>query len=269
MSAMAPVCPGRFQPGPVMNDLVKLALVAACVCVASLATRRFGHAVGGTLGGLPMIAGPITGFVMLANPVPTVQGIVLATLVCLPATMAHLLTFAWCALRWPWWLALLAANMAFFALGLSLSLWPWSAWQATLLVVLSLVLANAAMPRRRVAAAAVRIPGVELLCRVLVAMGVAWLIIRSAGVAPAAISGLLLAVPITGNVLPCFTRQGHGAAATVTLLRGFMRGLSGFVAFFLTLLWALDPMSPGAAYATAWAVALAVASALYVWHRRR
>lgn len=34
---------------------LKLALVGASVLLSSLAARRFGHAVGGTLAGLPMI----------------------------------------------------------------------------------------------------------------------------------------------------------------------------------------------------------------------
>ncbi len=131
-----------------------------------------------------------------------------------------------------------------------------------------LALGGMAMPRLRIAPGAVDIPHVELACRVAAAMFVAWLIMRSAGVAPAALSGLLLAVPITGNVLPCFTLPRYGAAATVALLRGFVRGLSGFCAFFVTLYVALGVLPSVLAYALAWAAALAVASGLYLWQQR-
>lgn len=41
--------------------LLKRALVGASVLLSSLAARRFGRAVGGTIAGLPMIVGPIMG----------------------------------------------------------------------------------------------------------------------------------------------------------------------------------------------------------------
>lgn len=249
--------------------LIKLSLVAASVLLSSLAARRFGHAVGGTLGGLPMIAGPIAGFVLLASDVQTTQSIALATLVCLPATAVHLTTFAWSVLRWRWPIALLMANLAFFALGSTLPQLSLVPWQTVLLVLLVLALGHRAMPVVQLRAAAVHIPNLELGLRVVAAVLLAGFIIETAGVVPAALSGLLLAVPITGNVLPCFTLPRHGAQATVILLRGFLRGQVGFAAFFATLLWGLEHVSPGLAYAGAWAVALAVASGLYAWQSRR
>lgn len=248
--------------------LLKLLLVAASALLSSLAARRFGHAVGGTLAGLPMIAGPIMGFVLASTPVQDVRAIALATLVCLPATVAHLVTFAWSGTRLPWWLALALANVAFFGLGALMPVLGLTPAISCALAFAVLALGGMAMPRLRIAPGAVDIPHVELACRVAAAMFVAWLIMRSAGVAPAALSGLLLAVPITGNVLPCFTLPRYGAAATVALLRGFVRGLSGFCAFFVTQYVALGVLPSVLAYALAWAAALAVASGLYLWQQR-
>lgn len=249
--------------------LLKLLLVAASALLSSLVARRFGHAVGGTLAGLPMIAGPIMGFVLASTPVEGVRDIALATLVCLPATVAHLVVFAWSAVRWPWWLSLALANVAFFGVGALMPLLGLPAWPSCLLAFVALALGGPAMPRLPVRHGAVDIPSVELACRVAAAMLVAWLIMRSAGVAPAAFSGLLLAVPITGNVLPCFTLPRYGAAATVALLRGFVRGLSGFGAFFVTLALGLGHAPAGAVYAAAWAAALLVALSLYGLSQRR
>jgi hypothetical protein len=248
---------------------LKLLLVAASVLLSSLAARRFGHAVGGTLGGLPMIAGPIAGFVLLAAPVQEVRGIASATLVCLPATVAHLLTFAWTSVRGPWWLGLLLANAAFFSAGLALPLLQMPAWSSPPLALLALVLGQALMPRLHVRPAPVAISPLELACRVLAAMLVAWLIVRSAGLAPAAWIGLLLAVPIPGSVWPAFTLPRHGAAATAALIRGFLRGLFGFVAFFSTLGAMLERTGALTAYVSAWGAALLVAIGLYLWQERR
>jgi len=39
----------------------------------------------------------------------------------------------------------------------------------------------------------------------------------------------MLAMPITGIVLPAFTLPRHGAGVVVALLAGFVRGQAGFV----------------------------------------
>jgi len=241
--------------------LLKLALVAASVLFSSLVARRFGHAVGGTVAGLPMIAGPIMGFVLWQEPAAAARAIALATLVCLPATAAHMLTFAWCARRWHWAWGWVAANSVFLAVGSALNVMPSTLWTAAAVALLSLLLGRAAMPRDRLTAGAVDIPRIELACRVAAAVALAGVIVRSAGVVPAALSGLLLAVPISGNVLPCFTLPRHGPAATTALLAGFMRGLLGFLVFFVTLAAAVEPWGRGPAYAAAWVAALLTAYA--------
>jgi hypothetical protein len=249
--------------------LLKLLLVAASVLLSSLAARRFGHAVGGTIAGLPMIAGPIIGFVLLQEPLASTRAIVLATLVCLPATVAHLISFAWCATRWYWGVALLVANVVFVAVGALLVVVQLPAAAACAAALAAPAIGLLALPRLPLAPGAATIASLELVCRVLVALAIAALIMRSAGSAPAAFSGLLLAIPITGNVLPCFTLPGHGAAATVALLAGFMRGLFGFACFFVTLYAGLAHAPVGPAYAGAWVAALAMALLLYGLRRRR
>ncbi|MFT3957154.1 MAG: hypothetical protein QM722_23070 [Piscinibacter sp.] len=249
--------------------LLKLLLVAASALLSSLVAKRFGHAVGGTLAGLPMIAGPIMGFVLWSTPTEGVRDIALATLICLPATVAHLATYAWSATRRAWWWSLALANVVFFGLGALLPLLQLPPWLACALALAAFAVGGRLMPRLPVVPGAVAIPRAELACRVAAAVAVAWLIVRSAGVAPAAFSGLLLAVPITGNVLPCFTLPRYGAAATVALLRGFVRGLSGFGAFFVTLYLGLGAWPQPLAYAAAWAAAITVALSLYGLSQRR
>lgn len=242
---------------------LKLALVALSVLLASLAARRFGHAVGGTIAGLPMIAGPIMGFLLLQQTPAQVHDIAVATLVCLPATVLHLLSYAWSVARWHWrWpAALLLANMVFVCAGAAL-LWRPAPDVVVFALALFATLAGPhAMPRLKLVPGAVAIPRVELALRVAAAMAMALALIRGAAVMPAGASGLLLAIPITGNVLPCFTLPRHGSAATVALLAGFVRGLLGFASFFITLGFGLQRWPVGVAYALAWAAALAAVGA--------
>jgi hypothetical protein len=250
----------------------KLALVAASVLLATLVARRFGHGIGGTIGGLPMIAGPIVGFVLWQEPLPQVRAIVLATLTCLPAAVLHMSTLAHLAARgWRWWTAVIAVNALFVAgCALLLALRP-TPWAAALMTLAAPPLGLALMPRLRLSPGRVDIPQVELLLRIGAAVAMAWAIVEAAGSLPPLVSGVLLATPIAANVLPCFTLPRYGAAATVALMAGFVRGLSGFAAFFVTLHLALGRLPMAGAYALAWFVAVAVALAVYAaqsaWRR--
>lgn len=248
---------------------LKLALVGASVLFASLASRRYGHGVAGTLAGLPMIAGPIMGFVLWQQTPGQARAIALATLQCLPAMVLHMVVFAHAARRASWFGAWLAANLAFLLAGALLSRGPLPAAYACTLPVLAVLAGLKAIPLPRPGAARragpVHVPTIELVLRVLVAMAIAAVVVHGAAWLPPLASGLLLAIPIVGNVLPCFTLPRHGADATVLLLRGFLFGLFGFAAFFVALVVALGQAGPGSAYLWAWLAALLVALGVYGW----
>jgi len=243
---------------------LKLGLVAASVLLASLAARRFGHTVSGTLAGMPMIAGPIMGFVLLQPPMAHARAIALATLVSLPAMVLHLVLFARSASRLRWPAALALANAAYLALGALLTALDPPPVLASVAALVAPAIGLACMPRLGGARLAVTIPRVELALRVVSALAMAAAILLGAAVFPPAVSGLMLAIPITGNVLPCFTLPRDGAGATAALLVGFVRGLFGFAAFFVALYWGLGMFDTGPAYALGWLAALAAALTVYL-----
>lgn len=256
--------------------VLKLGLVATSVLLASLAARRYGHGVAGALAGMPVIAGPIMIFVLLQQPRAHAADIALATLVCLPATILHLVVFAaLAAARAPWWAGLIGANLAFIGGGWWLGQLAQPAGAVYVLALLAPALGLPAM--RRCARAAgpgipaggpVPIPRSELAWRVGAALVMASAIMLGADVLPVMASGLLLAIPIAGNVLPCFTLPRHGAQATVALLAGFVRGLFGFAAFFVTLHASLPSVGKGGAILAALGAALAAALAVHAAHQR-
>ncbi|MBA2674082.1 MAG: hypothetical protein H0U68_10420, partial [Ramlibacter sp.] len=130
----------------------------------------------------------------------------------------------------------------------------------------------ALIPRGAPARGPVAVPRIEFVLRIVAALAMAATIILGADTLPPGISGLLLAVPITGSVLPWFTLPRYGAAATVALMGGFVQGLHGFVAFFLTLYLALGRLSGAAAFCLALVAAAATAVAVQRvrrWHTRR
>jgi len=246
--------------------VAKLALVAASIWGASLLARRYGHAVSGALAGLPVIVGPIIAMLLIDLPAARVRGIALATLVCEPAMLLHIVVFANAARRFRWPACLALAVAAFLLAASLLTRLAWDAVAVALLAVAALAFATRALPTSGAAAdAPVTVPRSELVWRIAVALAIAGSVMWGADHLPAAIAGALLAVPITGSVLPCFTLPRHGPQATARLLAGFVRGQSGFVAFFIVLVGLLPHAPKAVAFAAAVAAALAAPLVLRRW----
>jgi hypothetical protein len=245
--------------------IFKLALVAASILGATLAAKRWGHAASGLLAGMPMIIGPITAILLVDQSAERVRDILLATLQSQPAMLLHVLAFAWAARRWRWLPCLLVANGVYLGLALLLTRIDLPPAAAIALVALTWWAALRAMPRHdaSVGAGRVQVPRSELWWRLAAALGVAGGVIQGAATMPAAWGGVLLAAPITGNVLPAFTLPRHGAAATVQLLRGFVHGQLGFAAFVTAMVLLLPLLHPAAA----WTLAV-VAATLAPWLNR-
>src|SRR5205823_8037128 len=86
---------GGRQPPPVtLETFLKLLLVPFAVWLASLAARRWGHAVSGYLGGLPLIGGPITLYLALEHGEDFAARSATLTLAAILGQSAHLLAFA-------------------------------------------------------------------------------------------------------------------------------------------------------------------------------
>lgn len=247
---------------------LKLALVALSVLSSTLAARRFGHRVGGAVAGMPMIAAPVIAILLLDHDAGQVRAVALATLVCLPAAVVHIVSFAAGAGRWSATVCISLALLAYACASLVLTQLAFPPVPVCLLALAAPAAGLWFTAHHAGPATPVAVPRLELVLRIAVAVAMAALIIAGADVLPPAVSGLLLAVPITGSVLPCFTLPRYGAAATRSLMAGFLQGLHGFAAFFITLYWALGTTGRLAAFLIALAAALATAVAMQALRRR-
>lgn len=252
--------------------VLKLALVAFSVWLSTFAAKRFGHAVGGAVAGLPLIAGPIIAILLVDQGEQQVRAIALATLACVPAAIAHIVASAHAARRFPWPVGLAIALTVFALVGTLLTRLALPVSAVCLLALAAPPLGLLLVPRGAPLRGPVAVPRIEFVLRIAAALAMAATIILGADTLPSAISGLLLAVPITGSVLPWFTLPRYGAAATVALMGGFVQGLHGFAAFFLVLYAALGRLGGAGAFCLALAAALATAVAaqgVRRWQTRR
>ena len=245
----------------------KLALVPAAVWRASLAARRWGHAVSGYLGGFPMIGGPITLFLAIDLGPEFAARSALVTLAAVAGQSAHLLTFSAVGRAAGPVIALYAGWSAYAAVSATVGAIPLAAWTALALAAGGLALAWRLLPRPRGVATLPAVPPFELWLRLGVALGLAVVILFGANALGPTVSGILLSMPITGSIMPPFTLRLYGPDSLARLLRGFVTGLSGFVTFFFIVSVAVVPLGVAAAFSLA--TAGAVAMVAFVSRRSR
>jgi hypothetical protein len=240
-----------------MAVLLKISLVPVVVWLASVAGRRWGHAVSGWISGLPLIAGPISVF-LAQDPGPAFAAAsATTTLQVTGAAALHCWTYAWAARRLGWLASLLAGWAAFVLGALALGAVPLPPLGGFALALATLALLLATLPHVPPASGPVHIPGVELAVRIVAAAALAAVVMLGASVLGPRLSGVLITFPITGSVLPAFTRALYGADATARLVAGFVSGLFAFAVFHFVAAASLEALGAAAAYPLAVVAALA------------
>ena len=247
-----------------VETLLRLALVPAAVWLASLAARRWGHAVSGYLGGMPMIGGPITLFLAIDLGPAFAARSALFTLAAVAAQSAHLMALAHTGQRRGWLAALAGGWTAFAVMALVVTQLPMSLLVAGVFAATGLAIAWRWLPRVHGEAPPPAIPPMELRLRLVAAVALAGLILWSAPIFGPTVSGVLLSLPITGSIMPPFTLALYGPGALTRLIRGFVVGLTGFSSFFLVVAATVVPWGIAPSFVAALGAALA---ALYVANR--
>jgi uncharacterized membrane protein (GlpM family) len=238
---------------------VKLLLAPTFVVGASLAARRFGVRVGGLIGGLPVVAGPILLAYALAHGRSFAAGAAAGTLLGLVSLIAFVVVYAHLAGRLSWvasmllgWLAFATSTVIFSVLSLPLG-------AALGIVALALAIGLAALPRPASGPAVhVTPPTWDLPLRATCAAVLVLSLTAIAGWLGPQLSGLLAPFPIIATVLATFTHAQRGTDELRRLLRGLLSGFAAFALFCFVLSLALRRVDIAAAFALATAVALLV-----------
>jgi hypothetical protein len=253
--------------------LAKTLLAPLCVVAVSLAGRRWGLAVAGVLGGLPVVAGPI----LLVETQLHGRGFgadaAAGTLLGLAALTAFVVVYGRVAAAAGPAPSVLCGWTAFL-LGVAIL----SPVQPPPALSLVLIAACFALGLRLLPPAVSRLPVAtpppwwDLPARALAALGLVLALTAVSGALGPHLSGLLAPFPIVTSVLAVFTHAHGGVAQVEVLLRNFLFGFYGFAAFCFALALALPTLSTAAAFGLATAAALAVQTTVALsrgWSRRR
>ncbi|WP_211270453.1 hypothetical protein [Streptomyces exfoliatus] len=249
--------------------ILKLLLAPALVVASSLAGRRWGPTVAGTLVTLPIVAGPILLITGLEHGPEFAARAAGASLLGLVSLALFTVVFAalsrmprtghWAVTLVLAWAVCLVADLALAplsvppvgALCLSLAATACGTWALTRT-------APADAPIRPSAP----LPWWDLPARAAATAALVTALTTAAAQLGPDLTGVLAPFPIGTSVVATFALAQGGTAAAAATLRGILRGLWGFAAFCFLAAVLIEPLGTGPAFAVALAGTLTLQPAL-------
>jgi hypothetical protein len=249
---------------------LKLVLAPGFIVATSLVSRRFGVAVGGVIGGLPAIAGPILLVLAIDHGHEFARTAAIGTLLGIVALIAFVLAYAAVCRRagWPW--ALAAGWGSFVAVVAALRPVDVGPVTAFVLACAACACGLALLPRPAPAAAPPPVhPPHDLALRAACAVVPIVCVTAAAKLLGAHLSGLVAAFPVITPVLAAFTQVQNGSPEAIRLLRGMTAGFFAYALFCFTVSVAIEPLGTAAAFTLATALALLTQALAVTLLRRR
>jgi hypothetical protein len=237
---------------------VKLLLAPGFVVGASVAARRFGVRVGGLIGGLPVVAGPILLVYALEHGRSFTADAAAGTLLGLVSAIAFAVVYARLAGRTSWGASLLGGWLAFAVATAAFNGFVPPRLVTLGIVVLAIGAGLLALPRSAASDAGEHAapPVWDLPLRATCAAVLVLNLTAIAGWLGPKLSGLLAPFPILATVLATFTQAQRGTDELYRLLRGLVSGFGAFALFCFTLAMALRRLDTATAFALATTLAL-------------
>lgn len=212
--------------------LLKLTLVPFFIAAVTLAGRKWGLRAAGILGGLPVIAGPIILILTLEYGHTFAAVAATAAISAIASLLGFGVGYSWAGRRFSWPLALASGVVIWFAIASVLSQLPQHPWLAIFIAGMALLVTPSLLPP---ASAPAQPPPkladmpFRMVAGAMLTLGVT----GAASVVGGIWSGLLSVFPVIGLVMAVFTHRSQGADQVSLLVRGMVRGLYSFAAYFL------------------------------------
>lgn len=243
--------------------VLQLVIVPLAVLAGTLTQRRFGHAVGGLIIGLPLASLPMLLLITLQHGTTFAISMSNADLAGSLAEVAVIWVYVLAARRFTPLVTLMSALGGFVVSAGVLHFVTFSTPLAGVLAVAAFLAILRFWPT--VTREVVESGRDRLLLRVLLSGGFGLLVLVLAGPIGAGFTGLAAALPVSSLVMAFVTQQGHGANASSRLLQGVARGSFSYVAAIFTFTEVLSSGNAWMAFGASLTVAVVVQTLLLVW----
>ncbi|MFO1327656.1 MAG: hypothetical protein U1F56_09895 [Rubrivivax sp.] len=237
---------------------LKLTLVPLFLLGVSLVARRWGPRVAGLFAGLPLVTGPILGFMAVEQGTTFGAAGARAALGGVAGAVTFALVYSHRALRGPWPQALSLALTAWAALALLLQLLPGALAVQAALALGALALAPRLRPALPALPPAAPVGAGGLALRMAAGAGLTLAVTGAAAWLGPRWSGVLAVFPLLSTVIAVDVQRRQGAAHAAVLLCSMLPAFNAFSAFCAVLALGYAQGWLGAAIALAVAVALGV-----------
>jgi len=242
----------------VLTEVLELVVAPALVAASTVASRRWGHRVGGVVSAFPAIVGPVLLIAALDHGAAFAAKAACGTLLGLVALSGFALAYAWTARRAGWRASLAAGWIAAAVIATALAPVDAGPVVGVGAAALALAFAHRALPVTQGPLTVAVLPRWELPLRIVLTAALVVTLGAAASRFGPIVGGLLAALPVLASVLAVFTHDRHGAAALAALLRGMLSGMAGFAVFCLLVAVLATRVGVTVAFVTAALAALVV-----------
>ena len=250
--------------------LLKILLTPLLILLCAGVTRRWGTFLGGAVAGLPLISGPTSFFLTLEQGPAFAAAASYNTLLGVVACAATALAYPWLAV-WglPWFEALPLSLAGFFVTGWLVLGLPHAPWLA---VVLALAMPVGLRFRRCRRCRGCRPPHFTLGCA-CPANGLGAALVLGVTAAAQRLgpgwSGVLMFFPVMICAIVPFVHASGGPTAVVRIMRGFMAGWFGCIAFAVVIMAGVERLPLWPCYTLAATAALVTGAGVTLQEERR
>ncbi len=216
--------------------VLKLILTPALIGAASLAGRKWGHAISGWMVALPLTSGTVVFFIAISHGAAFALVTSLGILSGGISLAVFSLSYAWLAVFQKWPLTLFVSTALFLGSTFVLKSVVIPLWPLFFIVVLAFALTLRLLPRHEAnVPVLISIPHWDLPARVIITTTFVLLLTELAPFVGARLAGLLSTLPIMTATLIAFAHHQQGHASANEVLRGLVMGLFSFAGFYLVL----------------------------------
>lgn len=234
--------------------LLKIVLMPSVIALVTLAIRKWGSKVGGLIGSMPWVAGPILLFFILeqgkAFGINSIQGAMTGIL----ALISFCVSYAAFSRKLTWLPTLLISYGLYTATALLFKYLQLTLFVSYAVVIGSVLLGLRVFPSPIGPPVAARRLPFDIPIRMVVATLFVLAITQLASVLGPNWSGILTPFPIMTTILAIFSHTLQGSRAAITTLRGLVIGLLGFTTFLFLQAFLLNEFSIALSFGIAFAV---------------
>lgn len=212
--------------------LTKLFLVPGFIAIIAIIGRTWGASIAGLLSGLPVIAGPIIGFIYLEQGVDFAQQAATGTISGIVALSSFCFFYSWISTRLKWKLTFLFSLLIYLVIAFLIGNMDFSLHESTLLALITILVQLYFSPHTENTILLSPASNTEILCRMLFAFMLVIAVTHFAEALGEAYSGIFAAFPIAGSTIALFSHRNFSAFHAIKSLKSMKQGLLSMLIFF-------------------------------------